>query len=155
MFAVSVAMRVPAQVAGFVQPGSSVAVFDTFTVAEGKGAGSHVPAGDGLTAGHDVNQATRLLLPKVEVLAIGGRGTPGAEVGPQPAASAAAGGGSAGKADGQQTESATVLVTVAVTQDQAQRLVHAAQTGNVYLALLGTGAEAKPGPGADNYTLFQ
>jgi pilus assembly protein CpaB len=153
MFAVSVAMRVPAQVAGFVQPGSSVAVFDTFTVAEGRGAGSHVPAGDGLSGNHDANQATRLLLPKVEVLAIGGRGTPGAQVGPQPAPTPTDGGSAGGS--GQPADAATVLVTVAVSQDQAQRLVHAAQTGNLYLALLGTGAEAKPGPGADNYTLFQ
>jgi pilus assembly protein CpaB len=143
--AVSVSMRVPAQVAGYVLPGSSVAVFDTFTVAEGKGPGQ-VPAGDGLASSHDANQATRLLLPKVQVLAIGGRGTPGAQVGPQPAPS---------PSGGQQGDSASVLVTVAVTQDQAQRIVHSAQTGNLYLALLGNGAEAKPGPGVDNHSLFQ
>src|SRR5438477_589960 len=62
MLAVSVAMRVPAQVAGYVQPGSDVAVFDTFNEADSKG---RVPAGDGLAASHDYVQATRLLLPKV------------------------------------------------------------------------------------------
>lgn len=153
MLAVSVSLRVPAQVAGFVQPGASVAVFDTFNIAENKSP-DHVPAGDGLASNHLYDQATRLLLPKVEVLAIGGRGTPGAQVGtaptPSPSASSGTGGGS-----GQASDSTTVLVTVAVTQDQAQRLVQAAQTGALYLALLGDGAEAKPGPGVDNYSLFQ
>jgi pilus assembly protein CpaB len=153
MLAVSVSMRVPAQVAGYVRPGSSVAVFDTFTVAEGKGPG-HVPAGDGLSSNHEYSQATRLLLPKVQVLAIGGRGAPGAQVGtqPTPSPSAAATGGVSG---GQPADTGTVLITVAVTQDQAQRLVLATQTGSLYLALLGDGAEAKPGPGMDNYSLFQ
>jgi pilus assembly protein CpaB len=151
MFAVSVSMRVSAQVAGYVQPGSTVAVFDTFTVAEGKGPGGRVPAGDGLANSHDYLQATRLLLPKVQVLAIGGRGTPGAQVGPQPAPSHSAGATSGG----QQADTTAVLVTVAVTQDQAQRLVHSTQTGSLYLALLGNGAEAKPGPGTDNYSLFR
>jgi pilus assembly protein CpaB len=150
MLAVSVSMRVPAQVAGYVQPGSPVAVFNTFTVADGKGQG-HVPAGDGLASNHDYNQATRLLLPKVQVLAIGGRGTPGAQVGPQPAPSPSA----STTGGGQPADSTAVLVTVAVTQEQAQRLVHAAQTGNLYLALLGDGAEARPGAGVDNYSLFQ
>ncbi|GAA1820599.1 hypothetical protein HC028_11970 [Planosporangium flavigriseum] len=150
MFAVSVSMRVPAQVAGYLQPGSWVAVFDTFNVATGKG--GNVPAGDGLSTNHDYNQATRLLLPKVQVLAIGGRGTPGAMAGPQPSASSGASQTNGGAG---QSESAMALVTVAVNQDQAQRLVHAAQTGNLYLALIGNGSEATPGPGMDNYSLFQ
>src|SRR5436305_6379639 len=153
MLAVSVSMRVPAQVGGYVQPGTDVAVFDTFNMAEGKG---RVPAGDGLASSHDYNQATRLLLPKVQVLAIGGRGTPGAATAPQPAASGATGGGGLGSSrGGGQSDTAEVLVTVAVTQDQAQRLVLAAQTGALYLALLGNGADVRPGDGIDNYSLFQ
>ncbi|NJC73590.1 hypothetical protein HC031_28255 [Planosporangium thailandense] len=154
MLAVSVSMRVPAEVAGYVQPGQEVAVFDTFTVNESKSP-DRVPAGDGLSTGHGYNQATRLLLPKVEILAIGGRGTPGAaDVGPRPTATPSAG-GAAGSQSGQPADGGSVLVTVAVNQDQAQRLVHSAQTGALYLALLGDGAEAKPGPGVDNYSLFQ
>jgi len=144
MLAVSVSMRVPAQVAGYVQPGSTVAVFDTFNVAEGKGT---VPAGDGLASSHEYDQATRLLLAKVQVLAIGGKGTPGALTVPAPAQTQAANGTPA-------PDSATVLVTVAVNQDQAQRLVQAAQTGALYLALLGNGVDVKPGTGVDNYSLF-
>ena len=107
MLAVSVSMRVPAQVGGYVQPGTDVAVFDTFNLAEGKG---RVPAGDGLASSHDYNQATRLLLPKVQVLAIGGRGTPGAATAPQPAASGATGGGGLGSSSGGgQSDTAEVL----------------------------------------------
>ncbi len=149
MLAVSVAMHVPAQVAGYVQPGSSVAIFDTFNVAEGKG---RVPAGDGLSSSHDYDQATRLLLPKVTVLAIGGRGTPGSATSPQPAASGSGGGLGGGSA---QSQSDDVLVTLALSQDQAQRLVLATQSGALYLALLGNGADVRPGDGIDNYSLFQ
>ena len=154
MLAVSVSLRVPAQVAGFVQPGSNVAVFDTFNVADGKG---RVPAGDGLASSHDYDQATRLLLPKVQVLAIGGRGTPGAATQPQPAASGSSGGSSGSSLGGSsgQSDTTDVLITVAVTQDQAQRLVQAAQSGALYLALLGNGADVRPGDGIDNYSLFQ
>lgn len=136
MLAVSVSMRVPAQVAGYVQPGSSVAVFDTFNVAEGKG---RVPAGDGLASSHEYDQATRLLLPKVQVLAVAGRTAPA----PAPSASS-----------GSSTDTTDVLVTLAVNQDQAQRLVLATQSGALYLALLGNGADVRPGDGVDNYNLF-
>jgi pilus assembly protein CpaB len=140
MLAVSVSMRVPAQVAGYVQPGSSVAVFDTFNVAEGKG---RVPAGDGLSSSHEYDQATRLLLPKVEVLAVAGRTTPAPVASGSPSSSSSA------------TETTDVLVTLAVNQDQAQRLVLATQSGALYLALLGNGADVRPGDGIDNYSLFQ
>ena len=146
MLAVSVSMRVPAQVGGYVQPGTDVAVFDTFNLAEGKG---RVPAGDGLSASHEYDQATRLLLPKVQVLAVGDRTTPA------PAASGAA--TSSGLSSSSSSASATtdVLVTLAVNQDQAQRLVLATQSGALYLALLGTGVDVHPGDGIDNYSLFQ
>jgi pilus assembly protein CpaB len=146
MLAVSVSMRIPAQVAGYVQPGSNVAIFDTFNVADSK---SRVPAGDGLSASHEYDQATRLLLPKVQVLAVGDRTTPA------PAASGAA--TSSGLSSSSSSASATtdVLVTLAVNQDQAQRLVLATQSGALYLALLGNGADVRPGDGIDNYSLFQ
>jgi pilus assembly protein CpaB len=145
MLAVSVAMRVPAQVAGYVQPGAAVAVFDTFNVAEGKGP-APVPAGDGMASNHGYDQATRLLLPKVQVLAVGPRSPDKAS------GSSGSGGGLTGgsaPADGQ-----SVLVTVAVDQDQAQRLVLAAQTGSLYLALLGDRTDPRAGTGTDNYALF-
>ena len=145
MLAISVSMRVPAQVAGYVQPGSVVAVFDTCNVAEGKGP-APVPAGDGLASNHGYDQATRLLLPKVQVLAIGTRPAD------KPSGAASSSGGLGG--GGGQSDAQSVLVTVAVDQDQAQRLVQAAQTGSLYLALLGNDTDPRPGTGTDNYSLF-
>ncbi|OJF11357.1 RcpC/CpaB family pilus assembly protein, partial [Couchioplanes caeruleus] len=72
--AVSVQVTAAARVAGYVRPGSRVAVFTTFTMREGRG---RVPAGDGLSSGHEYNQATRMLLPRVEVIAVGERGAAG------------------------------------------------------------------------------
>jgi pilus assembly protein CpaB len=108
-----------------------------------------VPAGDGLANSHDYNQATRLLLAKVQVLAIGVRGTSGAQTTAQPA------GGLTASAAPAPPDAAAVLVTLAVNQDQAQRLIQAAQSGALYLALLGNTTDVQPGDGVDNYTLFQ
>jgi pilus assembly protein CpaB len=149
--AISVEMTAAGRVAGFVRPGSKVAVFDTFTMQEGKG---RIPAGDGLSSGHDANHATRVLLPRVEVIAVGERGTAGAVTSaPAAGASPAAGGGST-KSGASAKAGATVLVTVAVTQAEAERLVHAALTGTLYLALLDDTAQIEPGPGVDNDSLF-
>jgi pilus assembly protein CpaB len=147
--AVSVAMTAAGRVAGFVRPGSKVAVFDTFTMQEGKG---RIPAGDGLSSNHEYNHATRVLLPRVDVIAVGERGTAGAATS-EPTAGASA--NTAAKGDSGAAKAGTVvLVTVAVTQAEAERLVHAAQTGTLYLALLDDTAEIEPGPGVDNNSLF-
>jgi pilus assembly protein CpaB len=143
--AVSVEMTAAGRVAGFVRPGAMVAVFDTFTVQEGKG---RIPAGDGLSSRHEYNQATRVLLPRVEVIAVGERGTSGAATSGTAPTAAPGGAGAAAKGG------ATVLVTVAVTQPEAERLVHAAHTGALYLALLDDTAAIEPGTGVDNNTLF-
>jgi pilus assembly protein CpaB len=149
--AVSVEMSAAARVAGFVRPGSKVAVFDTFTMQEGKG---RIPSGDGLSLRPEANHATRVLLPRVDVIAVGERGAAGAATAAPAAtaATAATGGDDAGGATGK--AGVTMLVTVAVTQPEAERLVHAAQTGVLYLALLDDTAQIEPGPGVDNNTLF-
>jgi len=143
--AVSVEMSAAARVAGFVRPGSKVAVFDTFTMQEGKG---RIPSGDGLSLRPEANHATRVLLPRVDVIAVGERGAAGA------ATSAPASGGTADADAAASKAGVTMLVTVAVTQPEAERLVHAAQTGMLYLALLDDTAQIEPGPGVDNNTLF-
>jgi pilus assembly protein CpaB len=48
----------------------------------------------------------------------------------------------------------TVLVTVAVDQRQAEKLIHAAQTGAIYLALVTDSSKTAPGAGVDNRTVF-
>jgi pilus assembly protein CpaB len=147
MLAVTVAVRMPSEVAGYLQPGAAVAVFDTFNVAEGKGT-APVPAGDGLASNHAYDQATRLLLPRVQVLATGPRSAD------RPAGSTNSAGGLSGGGTGSQSDVQPVMVTVAVDQDQAQRLVQAAQTGSLYLGLLGNATDPHPDPGTDNYSLF-
>ncbi|SDY90845.1 pilus assembly protein CpaB [Micromonospora pattaloongensis] len=141
--AVSVEMTAAARVAGYVRPGSKVAVFDTFAVQEGKG---RVPASG--RSGRGGNQATRVLLPRLEVIAVGERGTAGAATSAGTPATTAQ--GDQGAARG----GATMLITVAVTQDEAERLVHAAHTGTLYLALLDDTAKIEPGQGVDNNTIF-
>lgn len=145
--AVSVQVTAAARVAGFVRPGSRVAVFTTFTVREGR---RRVPAGDGLSSGHDYNQATRLLLPRVEVIAVGERGAAGAATSgdtatPNPSAPATSSGAKT---------AAGMLITVAVTQAEAEKLVHVSLTGVLSLALLDDTATVEPDDGVDNNSLF-
>ncbi|HEX5741887.1 MAG TPA: Flp pilus assembly protein CpaB [Pilimelia sp.] len=142
--AVSIEVKAAARVAGFVRPGSSIAVFDTFTTRLGRG---RVPSGDTSVVSGAANvHATRVLLPRVDVLAVGQQGSPGAVAGATPAPDASAKGGSGG--------SSSVLVTVAVDQAQAERLIHASGTGTLSLALLDDAATVTPGPGVDTNTLF-
>jgi pilus assembly protein CpaB len=145
--AVSVAAQVPAEVAGFITPGADVAVFDTYTELSAHG---RIPSGDGLSRGRDANQVTRLLLQRVEVIAIGERGS-GAQT--SSGGSAASDGSSDKQASSRPSNS--VLVTVAVPQAAAERLIHGAQTGALYLALLSDTSTVTPGAGVDNYTLFK
>ena len=142
--AVTVSVTGAQRVAGYVQPGSKVAVFDTFNVLEGKG---RTPAGDGLQKQHTYNQATRLLLTGVEVLAVGAAEQTSSDGSGKPSGGLAANGAAGGAGD-------TVLVTVAVTQAEAEKLIHAAQTGAVYLALVTDRSATSPGPGVDNRSIF-
>jgi len=127
--AVTVPLGVPQEVAGYVKAGSDVAVFDTYTERDGQGR----PTGDGLPKKRDDFQITRVLLPKVEVLAIGGA----------PAKDADAG----------SSQQAGVLVTVAVDQHDAGRLILRSETGSLHLALLSDTSEVKPGRGADTRSM--
>jgi pilus assembly protein CpaB len=99
MMAVSVELTDPARVAGFVEPGSKVAIFTT--------------SGDGQTG------TTRLLLSDIEVLAAG------------QTTSAPAGSESAPTED-----LPKALLTLAVDQVEAQKVVYASQNGQLYFALL-------------------
>jgi pilus assembly protein CpaB len=136
----------------FLQPGSKVALYDTFTLLEGR---NGVPAGDGLARDHAYNQATRLLLPSVEVVATGVGNKLTATNGSQSGSGDAGSGGVLGGDKDKPDEDATsTLVTVAVTQDEAERLIHATQTGTLYIALLDGSSTLRPGPGVDNNSLF-
>lgn len=145
--AVSVQLRSPEQVAGFVRPGSTIAIFDTFTTVNGT---HRVPNGEVLGRAKGDIHATRLLLPRVEVLAVGTYGEPGTRT---------SNGGTTRTSSDRSSRSGqaatAVLVTVAVTQSEAEKLVHAARTGNLYLALVTESSEVRPGAGVDNRSLFK
>jgi len=103
--AVSVQLADPARVAGFVGPGSEVAVFLTI---EG-------PRGGG-------EEVTRLLLPRVEVIAAGASTL-------VPATTAA-------EDQTPAEELPKALLTLAVSQEEAQKVVYGSQHGQMYFGLL-------------------
>jgi Flp pilus assembly protein CpaB len=140
--AVSVALNGAKRVAGFVEIGSKVAVFDTFNEAEGYG---HTPAGDGLIKQHPFVQGTRLVLTGAEVLGVGPAGAAADDT------TKKAGGLAGAAAD---PTSDAVLVTLAVSQAEAEKLILAAEAGSVYLALVTEDSETGPSNGVDNRTLF-
>lgn len=127
--AMSVELTDPERVAGFVVPGSEVAIFATLKLTQG---------------GQDMD-FTRLLLPKVEVLGIGQESlrtvnNPQSSSSPSP---------------DQQDKVPVTVLTVAVDEEQAQKLAHAAQVGKLYFALLSsTSAVASPAPPVDNAVIL-
>lgn len=137
MLAVSVEIDMDRQVAGFVRPGSQVAIFNTY----------EEPDEDQDTEDAEDtsdNQRTRLLLPRVEVLAVGVYGSGGVTTTARN-----------GEADDDEEEDSTgVILTVAVDQTDAERLIHATRTGLLYLALLTDTSDISPGPGVDIDNLF-
>ena len=107
---------------------------------------SQTPAGDHLQDNHAYTRATRLLLPSVEVLAVDDSTT---VTKPTNSEDKPTGLGAAAM------QPTTTLLTLAVTQDQAQRLVHGSRTGTLTFALLGPDAQAKPGAGVNDRSLFE
>jgi len=123
--AVSVEIQINEQVGGYVRPGSQIAIFDTYDTPDKQ------------------SKITRVLLPRVEVLAVGQFGAGGV--------TSAQRNGDAASGD---SSGNVLVVTVAVSQADAERLIHASRTGLLYFALLTDSSEVKPGPGVDNRTLF-
>jgi pilus assembly protein CpaB len=138
--AVSVALADPAHVGTFLEAGAEVTVFDSFNVAENKPGLS--PAGDHLQDNHDYTRATRVLLPRVTVLAVGATSTTSSTD------------SQSSNQDSSQASQLVTLVTVAVTQDQAEKLIHGAQTGTLYLGLLNSQSKVDWGNGVTDRNLF-
>jgi pilus assembly protein CpaB len=126
MMAVSISVQTPADVAGYVQPKSQIAIFDTFKMVNKDGTPTS-------KSGGEPNKATKLLLSRVQVLAV-----------------STAAPTSTSKAAG----SGTLLVTVAVNQADAERLIHESDSGSMYLALLSETSKTGPAPGVDNMGLL-
>lgn len=117
MIAISVSLTDPTRVASFVNPGNSVAIF-----LNGNTGGSY----------------SRLLLPKVQVIAVGSTSTLDQ---------------SANKAQ-TTTNLPSTLITFAVTQKDAQKILFAQTQGTLALALLNGDSEVAPDPGITAGNLF-
>jgi pilus assembly protein CpaB len=124
--AVSVQLGDPQRVAGFVTPGSQVAIFDTYSATAASASTSKTAATGGTT--------TRLLLPRVQVIAVG----PVALTKSQPGSTVA-----------------TTLLTLALDQHESEQVIQASQSGKLYFALLSDHSKVSPSAGIGDSTLFQ
>lgn len=123
MLAVSINLTDPARVAGFVNPGSEVAIF--------------LNAIDPTTG-----EFTRVLLPRVTVLGVGST-TPTTTTTTTPAGA-------------QTTEQLPrTLMTLAVDQQQAQKVLFAAGSGELSFGLLTGDSSIRPDPGTNAENLFK
>lgn len=128
LIAVTIPLCMPAAVAGYVQPGSEVAVFDTYSRSVSVQGNCNGSGGSSQTSGSGVVR-TRIVLPRVLVLSVG---------------SAPAGGTSgttgtnatSANSTAATSTSGPVLVTLAVDQPDAERLILLTETGVSYLGLL-------------------
>lgn len=125
MMAISVNLTDPDRVAGNIQNGSEVAIFVTGTLTSAVGGAS---AGTG-------PESTRLLLPKVTVLNVGS---------PQPPATA-----TTTSHNGTQTteQLPRTLLTLAVTQKEAQKVILASKVLDLTFGLLTPNSAVRLGPG--------
>src|SRR2546423_1325535 len=86
-----------------------------------------IPAGTTgarIRTGKDPHQVPRVLLPRVEVIAVGDKTSTGSSTSTPDTEQAAA------------AKEAGATLTVAVNQQEAERLIHVLQTGTLYFALL-------------------
>jgi pilus assembly protein CpaB len=141
--AISVALDDPSHVGPFLTVGSHIAVFDTFNVLAFSGTAA-IPAGDHIQDQHSTIRSTRVLVPDVVVLAVGTTTTKASS-------------DQAKNSDVQLASNDTslsTLVTLAVSQDQATRIIHAERTGTMTFALLGSDGAPTTGVGVDDKHLF-
>ena len=128
LMAVSVQLGDPERVAGFVTNGSEVAVFVTVANTD-PNTQARLP------------DATEVLLPRVTVIAVGNTSVVTQT--------------STDTTGQQNTEQIPkTIITLAVTQDQATRLIHAAQKGSLYFALLTPSSKVAPGGRIDSSNLL-
>jgi pilus assembly protein CpaB len=117
MVAVAVMFCVPEAVAGNVHAGSQVAVFST------AGGGGNAGACSGQRQQTSANATTKLILPRVTVLAVG-------------SAAANSQSGTTSASTTTSTAQSGELVTLAVDQQDAERLIALTESGLPYLALV-------------------
>jgi pilus assembly protein CpaB len=124
--AISINLTDPARVAGFVNPGAEVAIF---TSADAGAMGNN-------------DSATRLLLPRVQVIGVGTTTVVSTTTTDQTGA--------------QTTEQLPrTLLTLAVDQADAEKIIFAARNSEVSFALLTEESKVKPGPGVTSDSVFR
>jgi pilus assembly protein CpaB len=141
LLAVSVEVCLEAAIAGYIQPGAKVALFDTYA-----SNGQLQSSCDSSHQGQDVKSVkTRLVLPSAQVLSV----TPAAP----PTSDAVVTQGVSSVSPGQSAASqGAVFVTLAVNQKDAEYLILTAQAGLPYFALLSPGAKPLPDQGTQLFT---
>jgi pilus assembly protein CpaB len=129
MLAVAVQFCVPEAVAGHLQPGSQVAVFETTVSGNSSSSNSSLTAQAACSGPHAFSgshASTSLVLPKVTVLAVG-QGTGGQSGSTSSSTLTSSSGGG---------QNNVGLITVAVSQADASQLIQLTENGLPYLALL-------------------
>ncbi len=131
--AVSVQLDDPSRVAGFVTPGSSVAIFVSGKPEEIQSDGSSKPLPD----------FTRVLLPKVEVIGAGDTTLLSTT--------------KTDAATGAQTTEAIpkTLLTLSLDQSQAEKVIFASRNSTLTFGLLNDKSVVRPGPGVVAQNLFK
>lgn len=125
LIGMSLQLADPARVGTFLRPGSEIAVYATIEESRSE-------------ADASTTAVTNVILDRVTVLGVGTATQTQSD-----------------QVDEQSSQSEqTALVTVAVTQEQSTRLVHAVQTGALYLGLLAEGTEITAGPDVTDAELF-
>lgn len=126
----------PARVAGLVRPSSEVAIFVTTSAPEGTDVGG--PGGGDVGAGQNF---TQLVLPRIEVLAAGQTTVISQTT---------------TDAQGQETteQIPLAILTLALTQQEAQKIIFAQSQGELYLGLLTEDSEVEIGEPISIENLF-
>ena len=121
--AISVTLSDTGRVAGFVVPGDEVAIFLNGDIGGGQ-------------------PGVRLLLPRVQVIAVGTTTVVSTTTtNPEGAATT--------------EQLPRTLFTLAVTQEEAERIMLASSTGELAFGYLNEDSEVRPGPGTTNANLFR
>ena len=122
--AISVQLGDPERVAGFVAPGSNVAIFATVSSTGTEG------------------ESTQVLLPEVEVIGVG-------------ATTLATQVTTTDEGESTTEEVPKALLTLAVDQRQAQKIINAQSGGSLYFGLLGENAKVRTGGPTSSQNLFR
>jgi pilus assembly protein CpaB len=150
--AVTIELSDPSRISPLLAPGSHIVVYDSFNVRDAK-AGDPLPDGAHLSDQAAGVRSTKVLLEDVEVIAVGDTTTLPA---PTPKPTADSDRNSAkDRLTAARAEVSKALVTVAVTPEQAVRLIHAVQTGELYAALRGVDVKVNPQAFTDDNSVLK